>query len=85
MRAAVKTRSRTPTNASFTIFFAYAYANPNAASHVASSGGGARASRVAVRRDVGERVIDAFIYGASVYRRVHTRMNDYITTVPLHE
>ena len=68
MRAAVKTRSRVPTNASFTIFFAYAYANPNDASHVASSGGGAR---VAVRRDVGERVIDAFIYGASVETRLY--------------
>lgn len=68
MRAAVKTRSRAPTNASFTIFFAYAYANPNDASHVASSGGGAR---VAVRRDVGERVIDAFIHGASVETRLY--------------
>ena len=69
MRAAVKTRSRVPTNASFTIFFAYAYANPNVASHTrASSGGGAR---IAVRRDVGERVIDAFIYGASVETRLY--------------
>ena len=51
------------------IFFAYAYANPNAASHTrASSGEGAR---VAVRRDVGERVIDAFIYGASVETRLY--------------
>ena len=67
MRAAVKTRSRVPTNASFTIFFAYAYANPNDASHVASSGGGAR---VAVRRDVGERVIDAsFVHGVRVETR----------------
>ena len=68
MRAAVKTRSRVPTNASFTIFFAYAYANPNDASHVASSGGGAR---VAVRRDVGERVIDAFIHDVSVETRLY--------------
>jgi len=64
----VKTRSRVPTNASFTIFFAYAYANPNDASHVASSGGGAR---VAVRRDVGERVIDAFIHDVSVETRLY--------------